>query len=509
VAVIAQKDAPCEGFMNAQAETWLILDDASIDRRHMVQAIADLNLNIRLLQAAFITEAKEILEKENVSVFLSDFYLRNGLNTSRFLSELRASMPRLPIVVVTNQTGNQEAPYKAGADAVIPKHVSLPEFTKSIAAAVKHAKHLRSLSVPAPSDSKIYIPRDIAADLHRIERRPMGNVLISSESGMGRTTLAKHLAARIVSENSATFPAGVHKLRVAKKGSGQAESEIEECLFGSAALRSDRVVGLLERAQDGVLIIDDAHHLSANAQLALKNLWEQGSAQMRNGALVRAQRIFLILTSHNSALLNRAENFERGFLQTVVASRIAIPDFTELREEYSDIFRSFVESQSPRANSPLTGSEEFYIKLMQAVCASPHRVTFRSLSHTIEAACDIGLCQRRSIVLPDDLQDMPFLYEQVQPAFSNDNQNAFSFVDSSDPVSPEQWKEFFHTIRSGTFAQAESQLMNMMLTYAGIRFNNNKARIADALGLSRATLYRFPQVNLPSNRGPHAKQTDA
>ena len=160
--------------MNTQAETWLILDDASIDRRHRVQAIGALNLNIRLLQAAFITEAKEILEKENVSVFLSDFYLRNGLNTSRFISELSASMPRLPIVVVTNQRGNQEAPYKAGADAVIPKHVSLPEFTKSIAAAGKHAMHLRSLSVPAPSDSKNYIPKDIAADLHRIERRPLG-----------------------------------------------------------------------------------------------------------------------------------------------------------------------------------------------------------------------------------------------------------------------------------------------------------------------------------------------
>jgi hypothetical protein len=68
VAVIAPKDAHCEGYVNTQSETWLILNDASINRTYMVQAVADLNLNIRLLQAAFITKAKEIPEKENVYV---------------------------------------------------------------------------------------------------------------------------------------------------------------------------------------------------------------------------------------------------------------------------------------------------------------------------------------------------------------------------------------------------------------------------------------------------------
>ena len=81
----------------------------------------------------------------------------------------------------------------------------------------------------------------------------------------------------------------------------------------------------------------------------------------------------------------------------------------------------------------------------------------------------------------------------------------FSFIDGSDPVSPEQWRELAETIRSGTFPQAEALLINMMSTNASIRFNNNKAKIAEALGLSRSTLYRYPQFNMSSQRGLVAK----
>lgn len=45
----------------------------------------------------------------------------------------------------------------------------------------------------------------------------------------------------------------------------------------------------------------------------------------------------------------------------------------------------------------------------------------------------------------------------------------------------------------------------MMLTYSSIRFNNNKAKIAAALGLSRSTLYRYPQINMTSQRDAEAK----
>ena len=49
----------------------------------------------------------------------------------------------------------------------------------------------------------------------------------------------------------------------------------------------------------------------------------------------------------------------------------------------------------------------------------------------------------------------------------------------------------------------------MMLTYANIRFNNNKAKIAEALGLSRSTLYRYPQINMTSHRGAEAKNVSS
>lgn len=489
--------------MNTQAETWLFLDDTSVDRRHMRLAVDDLHQDVRLILAATMTEAKELLEKEDVSVFLTDFYLRNGLTTGRMISEVRAAFPRLPIVVVSGQTANQDAPYSAGADSVIPKLESLPEFSKSIASAVRHAKLLRSLDHRDNNNHNIFIPEDISTDVMRMIRRPVGNVLISAESGMGRTSLARHLALQIIEQHSKQFHAGVHAINCRQK-SMQAP-EFEELFFGSANLRSARVVGLLEKAQDGILIIDDAEHLPAALQLSLKNIWEQGSAHMRNGALIRTSRIFMILTTQKSELKNRSESFERGFLQTVVVNKIPIPDFFTLKSEYSEIANFIVEKQQ----SKMTAAPEFYNQLMQLLCASPLRVTFRSLSKTIQCAADAACFYRRSILMASDLQDAALLYENLPSKKSTKPREDFSFVDSSEPVSDDQWRELADTIRTGTVQQAQSLLMNMMLTYASVRFNNNKAKIADALGLGRATLYRSAQVNLSSQRGTSARQVDS
>jgi hypothetical protein len=70
----------------------------------MDQAGKDLHRGIRLLQASSMHEARDVLAKHPVAVFLTDFYLRNGLTSSKFIAEMRASFPRLPIVDVTGQT---------------------------------------------------------------------------------------------------------------------------------------------------------------------------------------------------------------------------------------------------------------------------------------------------------------------------------------------------------------------------------------------------------------------
>ena len=505
MAFIGTEVAPFAGvFVNTQAETWLFLEDSAVDRRHMDQAVKDLHRGIRLLQASSMHEAREILAKHPVAVFLTDFYLRNGLTSSKFIAEVRASFPRLPIVVVTGQTQNQEAPYSAGADSVIPKMESLTEFTKAIAAAVNHAKHVRSIEHRDVKRSDVFVPKSIASEFQRIIRKPAGSFLISSDSGMGRSTLAKHLAKQIVSEHPSQFDAGIHLLTCT--GKNYSDFDFEERLFGCTNPRSSRAVGLLEKAQDGVLIIDDANHLPPAVQSALKEMWGQGSATMHNGVLVRAARVNLILTARKDAIRNDTVPFERGFVQTVVSQRISIPDFAELSNEYSEISKHLLASHAVSGTqTPMEGSSEFFERLMQFIIASPTRVTFRSLARTIDGAVENARNRRRTLLMPDDLLDAPFLYENTSSARRDSDRDDFSFIDGSDPLSPEQWRELAETIRSGTFPQAEALLINMMLTCANIRFNNNKAKIAEALGLSRSTLYRYPQFNMSSQRGLVAK----
>lgn len=490
--------------MNTQAETWLFLEDSSVDRRHMVMAVTDINPSIRLLQASSMAEARELLEKHVVSVFLTDFYLRNGITSSKFIAEMRAAAPRLPIVVVTGQSQGQDAPYSAGADAVIPKMESLPEFSKAIAAAVRSAKHARSMEHREVKSNNVFIPKSLAAEAQRIIHKPSGNILISSESGMGRSVLARHLAKTIVSENPSQCPAGVHVLKCTS--SNYVQSDFEELLFGCENPRSSRVVGLLEKAQDGVLIIDDANLLPHEVQSSLKEMWQQGSATMKNGALVRASRVRVIFTICKAALRRHAEPFVRGFIQSTVTSTIVIPDFAELPDEHFQIAEFMLGNHVVSGTqTSMQGSPEFFEKLLRFIIASPLRVTFRSLARTIEIAVDNARSRRRTLLIPEDLHDAPLLYENTSSARRDSDRDDFSFVDGSDPVAPEQWRELADTIRKGTFPQAEALLINMMLTYANIRFNSNKVKIAEALSLSRSTLYRYPQFNMSSQRGSEAK----
>lgn len=221
--------------MNTQAETWLFLEDSPVDRSQMDMAVRDLNRGIRLLQASSLHEAKDLLAKYPVSVFLTDFYLRNGLNTSKLIAEVRATSPRLPIVVVTGQTHNQDAPYAAGADSVIPKMEAIIEYSKSISAAVSHARHQRSIEQREIHSARVYVPKCLTEQFLLVSRRQSGNILIASEAGMGRSSFARHLAKLITEQSPVSTAAGVHVLKCSSQN--YSRSDFEQLLYGSASPR--------------------------------------------------------------------------------------------------------------------------------------------------------------------------------------------------------------------------------------------------------------------------------
>jgi DNA-binding NtrC family response regulator len=496
--------------MTAVKEKWLYLDDLVGEREKMALAVADSNPDVVLLQAGTMAEAKDVLAKHDVAVFLSDFFLKNGTNAERFIAELRNTWRNLPIVVVSNRTADDSPVFRAGADAVIPKTHDLTAFSKFVSTAVIQAKNIRAMESSSFNTGSVYIAQQIAEDFQFVIRRPRGNIIISAGPGMGRSSTAQAIAQLLCRQHPSRFSTDVKFYRLGNKERDQ--QEIDADLFGSSSANSPSPKGLLEKHSGSILIIDDAHLLPASCQLRLKALWEDHSAIMNNGAKVRANQMFLILTALDERFSDGAYSFERGFLQTTMTHQIKLPSMIELQPEYTALVNFLVERAAIRRGvSDVRASDDFIGKARELLLHSPLRVTMRSLVNTIEHALEQALQKRRTLLTPSDLENAPFLYERTRSgaATTRDSDfnsaqasNQFAFVKESEAVSVEQWRELHHAAQNCSLAEATALLRQMMVSYASVRFNGNKVKICDALRVGRATLYR------PSMREYSASQAN-
>jgi DNA-binding NtrC family response regulator len=399
----------------------------------------------------------------------------------------------------------------AGADTVIPKTSNLPAFCKIIEAAVKHAKCLRTMESSTFNTSNVYISSRISEQVQRIVRRPSGNILISSSPGMGRSYVARSLAHMLCRDFPGRFASDVKTYRLVE--GIRTPHEIESDLFGTAPSGSTPAcAGIVERSSDSILVIDDAHLLPTKCQVRLKALWEDGSGTMTNGTKVRANKLFLILTTQDRLPASGLAGFERGFLQTVTSNRISLPDMMDLREEFDTLLRFLVERAAVRrAVADVRGSDAFFARANELITASPLRVTMRSLVSTIEHAFETALYNRRTLLTDTDLEPAPFLYERDKGTTSSvpsaGARTDFSFVGESEPVSIEHWKDLHHAAQNGSVAEATALLRQMMITYANVKYSGNKVKIADALGVGRSTLYR-PGMRELSNQERKLSETE-
>lgn len=394
--------------MNPPMEKWLFLDDQGSERDIMEIVVGDISPNIKLYLAGTMSEAKDILSRNDISVILSDYFLRNNVTAERFVAEARSTHPDVPIIIVSSRTEEQSAVFRACADATIPKIDDISAYAKVVSAAVSKAKHLHSLNATKTESVGVYIPPAISAMFKRVSQRPSGNILVTSAPGMGRRAIADAIAQNLKQRHPGRFSANTVVHRVTLRDCQS--NAIHRILFGSDVASDFNPSGLLEQCQDGILVLDDAHLLPSLVQKRLKGIWQDGVGKMDNGATIRSARAFLILTS-SSAAAGEFE-FERGFLQTIIAHRMVLPKITDLQPEYENILNFFVESSAKsRQLEDFLASPDFVSRAREMIVASPVRVTMRSIAKTVDSAVELALIQKRNMLVAKDLDDSTFLYE--------------------------------------------------------------------------------------------------
>jgi DNA-binding NtrC family response regulator len=271
------------------------------------------------------------------------------------------------------------------------------------------------------------------------------NVLITGENGAGKGIVARVLHAAsmrkdkpLVSVNTASIP----------------ETLFESELFGHVAgaftdAKSDRL-GRFKLADGGTLFLDEIASIPANLQTKLLRVLESGEFEpVGSSKTHRVDVRILSATNANLAEEVATARFRQDLLYRLKTVEIRVPPLRERKEDIPLLAAHFLQRHAGRYRKHLAGFDPMSLQILLSY---PWPGNVRELDHTVERAL---LMAKDNLVRPSDLG--------LEPKFE------------SGPRLEEM-----------TIDQAEEMLIKNALS----RFQGDVSKAAEALGLSRAALYR-------------------
>jgi DNA-binding NtrC family response regulator len=271
------------------------------------------------------------------------------------------------------------------------------------------------------------------------------NVLITGEHGTGKEIVSKLL--------HAASPRSRMPL-VAVNAGGLPEGTFESEIFGHVKgaftdARSDRV-GRFELANGGTLFLDEIANVPLRQQAKLLRVLETGELERVGSSQTRRVDV-RVLSATNANLPEEAKagNFREDLLFRINTVEIHIPALRERREDIPLLAMHFLNRNRSRYRKQVTG---FSSAAMQQMMQYPWPGNVRELEHTVERA--VLLCRGEEI-------------EPSNLAIASAKSSATNFENMS-------------------IDEVEALLIRKVLR----RCDGNISQASEALGLSRAALYR-------------------
>jgi DNA-binding NtrC family response regulator len=275
------------------------------------------------------------------------------------------------------------------------------------------------------------------------------NVLVTGEHGTGKEIVARLL--------HAASPRARQAL-VAVNAGGLPEGTFESEIFGHVKgaftdARSDRI-GRFELANGGTLFLDEIANVPLRQQAKLLRVLETGELERVGSSQTRRVDVRLLCaTNAQLAEEARAGNFREDLLFRINTVEIHLPALRDRREDIPLLAAHFLNRNRSRYRKQVTG---FTPAAMQQLLQYRWPGNVRELEHTIERA--VLLCRGEEI-------------EPSNLAIASARSTGTSLENMSDNMSIDE---------------VESLLIKKVLR----RCDGNISQAAEALGLSRAALYR-------------------
>jgi DNA-binding NtrC family response regulator len=455
-------------------ERWLLIDDSQQDAELLGLAIGDLGADFDL--ARDLKSAEVLLKKNDYDFAALDYLFKNTKQTGdELLPSLRAALPRLPVIAISSSE-DPEIPARviqAGADVFIPKVGNCLTMMKLFSAASRSALAIRRLKQRRESSTagarEIYLEERNRAFLAMAAKRRMERVAIVGVPGTGRTSTARLLAREFLLKN---FGGEDTRPVITLSCAALDESRLDVELFGESLQRSDRIqLTAFERANGGVLILDDIDALPASLQRRLKESFESLDAAWGSTAMV-CPKIIATMTRERMGTL------DAGFLGGLSHRIMELPSVAELREV--DGFLRYLEGRlGVRFHASLTEH------LKEAMIALKWHHEIAGFVRCIQRAALLAQEDDREVLGPTDFS----FHMDAEFSGVRDRQGISNQVE----IAPHEIKLQKLILRiqkgGGTLEEARDDLRELMIHYTLERNGGNKKRAAEELGVSRQTVY--------------------
>jgi two-component system, NtrC family, response regulator len=412
-------------------------------------------------------------EGEGIGLVLQDMNFSRGTSGEEgleLLREIRRRRPQLPVILITawGSIALAVEGMKAGAADFVTKPWSNPQILQSVDTALSLARsETQAEGKSAPSsreeldrrfDFRGLIGRDprflkILEVIGRVAPTD-ASVLITGESGTG-----KELVAEALHRNSRRKGGPFVKVNLGGISSTLFESEMFGHVKGAFTdARTDRK-GRFEMAHAGTIFLDEIGEIDPSAQVKLLRVLQDRSYEVLGSSITRTVDVRVIAATNRDLGEQVAKGqFREDLLYRLNLIAIRLPPLRERRGDVPLLARHFLDASAQvyRRGSVLTISE----RALEWLQGQSWPGNIRQLRQTLERAV---------LVLDGDVLE-------VEDLLALSDLETRAARDPNALPSP----------GSMTLDEMEKAMIVKCLRH----YEGNVTRVAEALGLSRAALYR-------------------
>ena len=435
---------------HAGQRVWVVDDDRAV-RFVLSTALRDAGYQVEGFDSA--AAALDALTRQAVPVLLFTDVRMPGDDGLVLLDKLKAAHPQLPVIVMSAYTdvASTAGAFRGGAHEFLSKPFDLDDAVALARRALPGAEALLpddpDPGEPGQADQTPQLVGDtppmraLFRAIGKLAQAPLA-VLITGETGTGKELVASALhresprsRAPFVALNTAAIPAEL------------LESELFGHEAGAFTGAQRRHVGRFEQADGGTLFLDEIGDMPLALQTRLLRVMAEGEVAPLGAAKTRAVDIHVICASHRDlSVLVSEGRFREDLFFRLGCARFCLPPLRERTDKLALINRLL--EQEARNSRVSVGIAPSALQLLLGY-AWPGNV--RQLRHVLAYAC--AVCEGGTV----QVADLPVEVRGEQVA-----------APTEDRASPER----------------------QVVLDALIRHRWKPLPTAQALGISRATLYR-------------------